>query len=208
MSGDDRFIEGLEGRRLLAATGFRFVTKLTGAEEVPVRETQGRGSATFKVNREGTEIRYTLKGNKIRNVVDAHIHLGPRGENGAVVVDLLPAPVTGTRPRFAVRGVITGAALTGPLAGMTLFELVAAMRQNNTYVNVHTSDGVAPADTGPGDFPGGEIRGQVRPVGRAARPDPAPGQPTGGQPTGGQPTGGQPGGGQPGGGQPNPYPLY
>jgi hypothetical protein len=27
---------------------------------------------------------------------------------------------------------------------------------------VHTNDGVAPPDTGPGDFPGGEIRGQVR----------------------------------------------
>jgi hypothetical protein len=27
---------------------------------------------------------------------------------------------------------------------------------------VHTNDGVAPPNTGPGDFPGGEIRGQVR----------------------------------------------
>jgi hypothetical protein len=27
---------------------------------------------------------------------------------------------------------------------------------------VHTNDGVAPANTGPGDFPGGEIRGQIR----------------------------------------------
>jgi len=29
-------------------------------------------------------------------------------------------------------------------------------------MNVHTDDGVAPANTGPGDFPGGEIRGQVQ----------------------------------------------
>jgi Zn-finger nucleic acid-binding protein len=35
------------------------------------------------------------------------------------------------------------------------------MRAGNTYVNVHTSDGVAPINTGPGDFPGGEIRGQI-----------------------------------------------
>ena len=28
-------------------------------------------------------------------------------------------------------------------------------------VNVHTDNGVAPANTGPGDFPGGEIRGQI-----------------------------------------------
>jgi len=26
---------------------------------------------------------------------------------------------------------------------------------------VHTNDGVAPTNTGPGDFPGGEIRDQV-----------------------------------------------
>jgi hypothetical protein len=190
------FVEALEGRRLLAATGFKFVTKLTGADEVPLRQTQARGSATFKVNREGTEIRYTLKGNKIRNVADAHIHLGAAGANGEIVVDLLPAPVTGPRPRFAMKGVITAANLTGPFATRTLFDLVAAMRQNNTYVNVHTTDGVLPPDTGPGDFPGGEIRGQIRPVGRAARPDPVPGQPSGGQ--------------QGGGGQPisPPYPLY
>ena len=204
MSGDDRFIECLEGRRLLAATGFRFVTKLTGAEEVPAVETPARGSATFKVNKDGTEIRYTLKANRIRNVVDAHIHLGAAGQDGLVVVDLLPNPVTGRRPRLSARGVITSASLTGPMAGMTLFDLVAAMRQNGTYVNVHTSDGAGLPDSGPGDFPGGEIRGQIRPVGRAARPDPPPGQPTGGQQNGG----GQPGGGQPGGGQPNPYPLY
>ena len=28
------FIEALEGRRLLAATGFKFITKITGAEDV------------------------------------------------------------------------------------------------------------------------------------------------------------------------------
>jgi hypothetical protein len=39
------------------------------------------------------------------------------------------------------------------------------MRTGNTYVNVHTNDGVAPANTGPGDFQSGEIRGQVRPIG-------------------------------------------
>jgi hypothetical protein len=27
---------------------------------------------------------------------------------------------------------------------------------------VHTNDGVAPPNSGPGDFPGGEIRGQIR----------------------------------------------
>jgi hypothetical protein len=39
--------------------------------------------------------------------------------------------------------------------------VVAAMETGNTYVNVRTNDRVPPIDTGPGDFPGGEIRGQV-----------------------------------------------
>ena len=49
----------------------------------------------------------------------------------------------------------------GPLAGQPLAELVDQMRAGNAYINVHTNDGVAPINTGPGDFPGGEIRGQI-----------------------------------------------
>jgi hypothetical protein len=35
------------------------------------------------------------------------------------------------------------------------------MLAGNAYVNVHTNDGVDPTNTGAGDFPGGEIRGQI-----------------------------------------------
>jgi len=35
------------------------------------------------------------------------------------------------------------------------------MRNGGAYVNIHTDDGIAPPNTGPGDFPGGEIRGQL-----------------------------------------------
>ena len=30
------------------------------------------------------------------------------------------------------------------------------------YVNVHTNDGVGSPNSGPGDFPGGEVRGDIR----------------------------------------------
>jgi hypothetical protein len=56
---------------------------------------------------------------------------------------------------------ITAADLTGPLAGKSLSDLVAAMQAANTYVNVHTNDFVDPPNTGPVDFLGGEIRGQL-----------------------------------------------
>ena len=58
-------------------------------------------------------------------------------------------------------GTITAANLTGPLAGQPLSALVDAIDAGNAYVNVHTNDGVAPVDQGPGDFPGGEIRAQM-----------------------------------------------
>lgn len=60
-----------------------------------------------------------------------------------------------------MKGKITAEDLTGPLAGMTLNDLVRAIEEGQVYVNVHTDDGIAPPDTGPGDFPGGEVRGQV-----------------------------------------------
>ena len=60
------------------------------------------------------------------------------------------------------KGEITSANLMGSLAGQPLSALINQINAGNAYVNIHTNDGVAPADTGPGDFPGGEIRGQIR----------------------------------------------
>ena len=57
---------------------------------------------------------------------------------------------------FSPTGVICPASAVGH--DMPLLD---AIRAGLTYVNVHTNDGVAPANTGPGDFPGGEIRGQL-----------------------------------------------
>ena len=39
--------------------------------------------------------------------------------------------------------------------------VVEAVGSGNAYVSVHTDDGDDPPDTGPGDFPSGEIRGQI-----------------------------------------------
>jgi len=40
-------------------------------------------------------------------------------------------------------------------------QLITEIKRGRIYMNVHTDDGIAPPDTGPGDFPGGEVRGQV-----------------------------------------------
>lgn len=143
-------------------------THLSGKEEVPVRETRAQGQAIFQVSRDGTSIDYKLIVANIENVFMTHIHVGPAGQNGPVVVWLYPstAPVAGPVGAGRINGVIaegtiTAANLVGPLAGQPLSALLAAINMGNTYVNVHTNDGVAPTNTGPGDFPGGEVRGQI-----------------------------------------------
>ena len=145
------------------------LTPLSGGEEVPTRNTSATGEALFHISLDGQTIGYELVVRNISNAFQAHIHLAPTGQNGGIVVWLYPSttPVAGPtgagrQERLAAQGIITQANLVGALAGQPLSALIDAIRAGNAYVNVHTNDGVAPADTGPGDFPGGEIRGQVR----------------------------------------------
>ena len=49
----------------------------------------------------------------------------------------------------------------GTFSELGIAGLDAGSLHGNAYVNVHTNDGIAPVNTGAGDFPGGEIRGQV-----------------------------------------------
>lgn len=137
---------------------------LNGGEEVPARDTNARGNALFSLSDDGLTLSFKLIVANIDNVVASHIHIGPAGVNGPVVLFLYgPVPAGGgTLNGVIAEGTATGANLVGPLAGQPLSALIAHMTAGNAYVNVHTNDGVAPANTGPGDFPGGEIRGQIR----------------------------------------------
>jgi hypothetical protein len=140
-------------------TTFRAV--LSGGDEVPPRDTRARGVATFRLNAEGTELGFRLVVANIENVVAAHIHCGVVGVNGPVGVTLFAGAPGGGR----TDGVLAAGSLTAPDPGngcgwLDLDDVVAAVESGNAYVNVHTNDGVEPPNTGPGDFPGGEIRGQ------------------------------------------------
>jgi hypothetical protein len=128
-----------------------------------VRVTNAQGQANFQLSKDGTELSYRLNVANIENVVQAHIHLGASGANGPIVVFLFGpvAPGGGRTNGGLATGTITSANLINDLAGQPLSALVEAMRAGNTYVNVHTNDGVGAINTGPGDFPGGEIRGQI-----------------------------------------------
>jgi hypothetical protein len=134
----------------LAASG-NHQTHLTGAEEVPAVVTGAQGQATLKIADDGESITYKLNVSDMDGVIQAHIHLGAAGVNGAPVAFLF-GPVTGgvdANGRLA-SGTITADNLVGPLAGEPLSDLIAAIESGGAYVNVHT---VA--------HEGGEIRGQL-----------------------------------------------
>jgi hypothetical protein len=140
-----------------------FVAHLSARDQVPSNESLAQGQAIFHLSADGTQLDYTLIAVNIDNVVFAHIHLAPSGVNGPVVAFLF-GPVAAGGGRFSgvlAQGTITEDDLIGPLAGQEFTALVDAMLDGNTYVNVHTDDGVAPGGTGPGDLPAGEVRGQI-----------------------------------------------
>jgi hypothetical protein len=160
-------LSGLAGPTL-AAGGQNFKATLTGYEEVPSISTVATGAFRAQLSTDGSTLSYELSYSNIENAFAAHIHLGQMSANGGVSAflcgggDKPSCPPTGG----TVTGTIDAADVIGPtgqgIAAGEFAELIAAMRAGVTYVNVHTSDGDATPNEGPGDFPGGEIRGQVR----------------------------------------------
>jgi hypothetical protein len=137
-----------------------FEANLSGNEEEPPVVTPASGSATVSI--QGSAIVYRVDVENLENVVVSHIHIGPPGENGPVRMNLCNTDDT---PDCATEttGVLVEGSNGITQGGITFDSLVSAIRTGGAYVNVHTSDGVEPANTGPGDFPGGEIRGQLTP---------------------------------------------
>ena len=149
-----------------AKQGGNFKADLLGYEEVPAISTVANGEFRARIGA-GPVIDYTLTYSDIQNAFAAHIHFGQKSVNGGVSAflcgggDKPPCPPTGG----TVSGTIDAADIDGPtsqgIAPGEIQELIDAMRAGVTYANVHTNDNVAPPNTGPGDFPGGEIRGQI-----------------------------------------------
>src|SRR5919107_2637958 len=129
----------------------RFITELTGFEEVPpINNTSAIGVAEFKLGQDN--IMYIVNVTDIENVTAAHIHSGQVGENGPIVITLFKedTPTTAMTTGVLSEGNITATNLEGPMAGQLLSNLISAMRNDQTYVNVHTQQN-----------PNGEIRGQI-----------------------------------------------
>jgi hypothetical protein len=107
---------------------------LAGSQEVPPVTTQAKGSGTVTINPDKT-----VKVNVTTTGIDAtmaHIHIGPAGQNGPVIV-----PFEKSGDAWVAKA---GAKLTD--------EQYAAYKAGNLYVNVHSAA-----------HPGGEIRAQIEP---------------------------------------------
>jgi hypothetical protein len=126
-----------------------FRAHLSGENEVPPVDTDAQGQVVFRLDRSGTELTYKLIVANIEDVVAAHIHCAPAGENGPVGVTLFVGGPTSDD------GVLAQGTITAPDDGngcgwQSLDDVIAAMRSGVAYVNVHTVAN-----------PPGEIRGQV-----------------------------------------------
>lgn len=168
------------------AAGKTYGATLTGAEEVPARTTTATGKAQFEISADGASVTFTVTVDSITNLVAGHIHIGKKGENGPVVVSLVPAgqPGNGKKTGNVAQGTFKASDFSGSLQGKPLADLVAAMDAGNAYVNLHTNDGVDPQNSGAGDFPGGEIRGQIAALAMPGLPNTGAGGARGARPTG------------------------
>ena len=147
------------------ATDTIFVApQIHGYEEVPTNSTPATGSLQVTLNGDATGFTYTLTYNGFTTPVrEAHIHLGSARVNGGIMVFLCSnlgnAPAdTPACPNNGgtVTGTIAAAQVVGPstqgVGPGEIAEVIAALRANAAYVNIHTEQ-----------YNSGEIRNQVRP---------------------------------------------
>jgi spermidine/putrescine-binding protein len=127
----------------------KFTAKLTSKEEVPPNDSPATGMAWVKASEK--EVGFKINVTDIDKATAAHIHLGEKGKNGPVVVTLFKSDTpTELKNGTLGEGNVTATNFEGPMKGKALNDLVTAMKNGSTYVNVHTTD-----------IPDGEIRGQL-----------------------------------------------
>jgi hypothetical protein len=128
---------------------------ISGYSEVPAISTAATGM--FVGNATMTQIDYDLSYSGMSSAVSAaHIHFGQRDVNGGVVAFLCGGG--GKPPCPELSGSVSGTIIasdilavpTQGIAAGELSEVLSAMQNGATYVNVHSAT-----------FGGGEVRGQI-----------------------------------------------
>ncbi|TMA07912.1 MAG: CHRD domain-containing protein [Deltaproteobacteria bacterium] len=146
-------------------------TVLTGYEETPAAvSTHASGEFDATIDHDDDRIDYKLTFSGLQGTVtQSHIHVGQLSVTGSIVIFLCqtsanPDP-TGLAPQCPQEGtvngtitaanVIAGSQPPQQLAAGDLGGVIVAIRASAAYANVHTNLS-----------PGGEIRGQIRVIGR------------------------------------------
>jgi ribosomal protein S6E (S10) len=129
----------------------KFTASMSGDQVAPPTESSMNGTASFRTTSYDTMIKYKIKISGSSDVTSADIHLGEKGLNGETVVDLLEdSKKNGIRQETSIRGNITSSDLKGSLEGKVLTDLIHAMKNGTTYINIDTPY-----------HEKGEIRGQI-----------------------------------------------
>jgi hypothetical protein len=133
---------------------------LSGYQEVPAISSTASGKFEAKVPKNGP-IRYELRYRGIPDVSQAHLHFAQKGVNGDIVVFIcsnLMGPPPGTPACPLGSATLTGTVTSGDvlatdqgIAAGELNEVKRAIRAGVVYANVHSDE-----------FPGGEIRAQLK----------------------------------------------
>jgi CHRD domain-containing protein len=124
--------------------------------------TLAQGQAVFQLSPDGLELSYQVMVANIENVIGFHLHRAAVGVRGPLVFAISFPPAGGRTDGVLAEGTIRAANLLGPLFGKPLSDLIGDIEAGLIYVDVNTNDGIPPGNTGPGDYNGGELRGQVR----------------------------------------------
>jgi hypothetical protein len=143
---------------------FTISERLSGYHETPLAlSTSGSGSIRLRIDPSAGTIGYTVRyANLEGTVTQSHIHFGSPSQTGGVSVFLCsnlgngPAgtPACPTTNPGEVSGTLHAGDVIGPngqgIAPGEFEELLAAIRADSTYANVHSDK-----------YPGGEIRNQL-----------------------------------------------
>jgi hypothetical protein len=127
----------------------KFTAHLFGDQEVPPIQTNASGMAWFKPMQDNVWFKVNVT--DIQGITMAHIHSGKQGENGPPIVPLYKSDTpSGPIVGILAKGNITADTFQGPMTGKQISDLITAMQNGETYVNIHTQQN-----------PNGEIRGQI-----------------------------------------------
>lgn len=128
-----------------------YSTSLKGRNEVPPNDSKAAGHVSVKIAKDEQSIYYKITAANIENVLAAHFHMAPAGNNGPIVATLFSGGPNGPQNGVLAEGTITNDDVSGPLAGPDgLSDLIDRIRNGLIYVNVHT---IA--------ITSGELRGQL-----------------------------------------------